>query len=178
MIRVGFSGTNWTGKSTTIQSFTHKHPNHKIDLISLSELVSQSPFPMIQDQTPEASRWMLEQLRARIAAPSAADLQLFDRTPVDILAFTQYAFDLQGVQANESLLSEIHKLISDFDVIFFSEISDEWPMGEAQAPHDIGFALLMDRYMNRAIRIYDVDVVRLPSCVTERDKLIVSKLVD
>ncbi len=102
VIRAGISGTNWTGKSVTIQDFPALHPTLTIETIMLADIARGCPYAMVEGQTPDASRWMLEEVTAVLERPSDVDIQLFDRTPVDILAFTQYAFDRETTPADET----------------------------------------------------------------------------
>ena len=104
MFRIGFSGTNWTGKTETIQRIVREHSELVINTISLSSLVNECPFPMIEEQTVEASKWMIEQVGA-ICSNNNGAIEIFDRTPLDILAFTLYAMDRTDVH-NQVVLED------------------------------------------------------------------------
>ena len=62
MIRAGISGTNWTGKTLTVRSFCNARSDPRIEVVSLSDYVTCSPFPMEQGQVPEASQWILQRM--------------------------------------------------------------------------------------------------------------------
>ena len=168
MIRVGISGTNWTGKTTSINQLCSTRIDCRIEVVTLSEYVSRCPHPMGENQTPEGSRWMFEQIKAKLRESSAADLQVFDRTPLDILAYTTYAFAQTRQEPDESLLSEIRELLGGFRHLFYAAPGEEWPVGVAPAPHEIGLALLMDWYMRRLLRKHGIQVVCLPWNLDER----------
>lgn len=176
MIRAGISGTNWTGKTTSIRALCDAHANRRIEVISLGELVRQCPHPTEQAQVPDASRWMLEQVAARLNAASDADIQVFDRTPLDILAYTQYAYRRLAEPSDESLIVGLHDLWARFDHVFYLAPEDEWPIGVSPEPMDIGFALLMDWYIRRVIRTAQRGVVRLPWQMDQRKALIEQRL--
>ncbi len=176
MIRAGISGTNWTGKSATIRSFVESHRATKVETIALSTLGGNCPHPMVEEQTADASRWMLNELAGLLERPSNADVQLFDRTPIDILAFTQYAFDRQAACTDEALIKDITELLPQYNTIFYARISDHWPLGTAPPPNEVAFALLMDRYMKQLIARLEVEVVWLPEELRERVQVITGHL--
>lgn len=171
-MRAGISGTNWTGKTETIQDFVDQHPTIKIETFVLADIARGCPYPMVEGQTPDASRWMLDQVTAVLEQPSNADVQLFDRTPLDILAFTQYAFDRETTPADQTLMSDIHRLLAKFEAIFYTSFANDWPVGTQPAPSEVAFALLMDRYINQMIDRLAIDVVRLPWKLSERPPII------
>jgi hypothetical protein len=89
MLRIGLSGTNWTRKTTTIQQVARALDPVPVDIVSLSSFVQQCPFPMGPVQTLDGSKWMVDQVAQILARPiPAGTVQIFDRTPLDILAFT------------------------------------------------------------------------------------------
>jgi hypothetical protein len=162
MLRIGLSGTNWTGKTMTIRAFCDAHANRRIEAVSLSDYVARCPYPMEREQIPDASRWMYEQVRERLEQPSDADVQLFDRTPLDILAFTRYAYDRLQQPVDSDLVSAIHSLLAFFNRVYLVSPSEEWPVGVAPSPERIAFALLMDWYLRQTIRGSVIPVIHLP----------------
>lgn len=168
MHRAGISGTNWTGKSTTIRQFVGQEASLAIDVITLSDFVAKCPHPMIQHQTPEASRWMVGQLQAVLGREPEGDLQLFDRTPVDVLAFTHYAFDRNGTGVDDELIDSIRDLLADFGSVYYTPVGEEWPVGVSPPPKDVAFALLIDRYIQQVSRRYGVRLVELPWSLPDR----------
>ena len=117
MFRAGLSGTNWTGKTETIRAFVAEHSELSIRTVSLSSFVDNCPFPMMEYQTVEASRWMIEQVGA-ICAEDGEEMVLFDRTPLDILAFTLYAESQTG-DSDPTVLEHALALVGSFDILFY-----------------------------------------------------------
>ena len=162
-MRIGLSGTNWTGKSTTARLLAEQTPTASFDQVSLSKIGSGCPFPMQEDQTLDASRWMAERVQSILDSPVEAQIQLFDRTPIDILAFTRLAADQAGSDADESVYNGIVDLLQHFDSLYYLPFSDAWPTIEVvKTPRKVAFALLMDRYMQTDIRELSIEVVILP----------------
>lgn len=170
MFRAGLSGTNWTGKTETIRRFVKDHPDLGIQMISLSSLVAQSPFPMMEEQTLEGSRWMTEQAKA-LCQEDGAEIQLFDRTPVDILAFTLYAESQTGIE-NTTIIKDILELVRCFDILFYVPVSNEWPANSPGSQHRIDFAREMDSYIRKGIDQFSLHVVSLPWDLAERQRLL------
>ena len=127
MLRFGLSGTNWTRKTTTIGILHSQLLPASVDSVSLSKLVSRSPHPMKAEQTVQASEWMVEQVRTVVDAPRGFDFQIFDRTPLDIMAFTRYAISRAGELDGTTICERVADLSRKFDAIFFCRPNDEWP---------------------------------------------------
>jgi hypothetical protein len=170
MLRIGLSGTNWTGKTETIKRFLRMHRDILIETMALSPLVTRCPFPMGENQTLEASLWMIEQVKT-LLGDSDAEVQVFDRTPLDVLAFTLYVQD-HTHSKNREILDNARQLIVQFDAVFYAELSHEWPISVHVTPDRIRFARLMDSYLRKAIEEFQVDVVPLPWKLDERDRLL------
>lgn len=170
MFRAGLSGTNWTGKTETIRRFVKEHPELSIKTVSLASLVDRCPFPMMEEQTLEGSRWMIEQVRA-IYQQDDAEMQLFDRTPVDIIAFTLYAESRTG-NGSPTVLEDALKLVSYFDILFYVPVVDEWPVNTSASRSKIQFALKMDSYIRTVIERFSLDMVSLPWDLAKRQSLL------
>jgi predicted ATPase len=170
MFRAGLSGTNWTGKTETISRFVREHPGLNIEIISLSALVDKCPFPMEENQTIEASMWMTEQVRG-LCEKNTKEMQLFDRTPIDILAYTLYA-ENKARSERLSIFENILELVRYFDTLFYLPVSNEWPVNAAPSQQEIAFALEMDSYIRKAIDRFELDVVSLPWDICERQRLL------
>lgn len=166
----GLSGTNWTGKTETIKRFVKEHPELPIKTVSLASLVDRCPFPMREGQTLEGSQWMAEQVAA-LCKKDTAEMQIFDRTPVDILAFTLYAENQTGSK-DASVLKNILELVRCFDLLFYLPISNEWPVNRSPSQNGIQFARQMDSYIRKAIEKFSLDVISLPWDRAERQRLL------
>lgn len=170
MFRIGLSGTNWTGKTETIRRFIREYPELNIEVVSLSALVEKCPFPMEENQTLEGSQWMIAQVAA-LCKKDTEEIQFFDRTPIDILAFTLYVEDRTG-EENESILESILELVRCFNIIFYLPISNEWPADAPQKHNKIDFARQIDSYIRKAIDQFELNVISLPWGLVERQRLL------
>jgi hypothetical protein len=165
MIRIGLSGTNWTRKTTTIQQLARRLAPVPVDIVSLSPLVEQCPFPMGPAQTLDGSKWMVERVGQILERPvPLGTVQIFDRTPLDILAFTLHANERAGhaFSATTSLLDAILSLSANFMLIFLCWPADEWPAPEAPSVGDVEFALSIDRLLRSAAQMSRSAIAELP----------------
>jgi len=131
---------------------------------------------MIKKQTFGASEWMFDKVsKILIDSNEKQGIEVFDRTPIDILAFTRYAADRDKVNEPEDLLSKTYNLLPSFDIIFYLEIDLSWPIIQKNTD-DIAFALLMQYYFNKIIHKYGIKVIRLPWNLELRYSLIIKKV--
>jgi hypothetical protein len=167
MTRFGLSGTNWTRKTTTIRRLEIALHPRPIEIVSLSAFIARCPYPVRQDQTLRTSRWMVEQVSNVLAHQIASDaVQIFDRTPVDVCAFTLYASErpeaVGRTQEVTELINEIRAQYARFDRIFICRPGDEWPNPVLPSEKDLVFAKLIDEYLDRATALGNERVIELP----------------
>jgi hypothetical protein len=130
---------------------------------------------MGREQTLEGSQWMLEQVKM-LTYGHQKDIQLFDRTPLDILAFTLYAEDRSN-KKNASIIEEAINQTKLFDTIFYLGLWDSWPVNMNASLEKVCFARLMDSYLRKAIEDFGIHVVPLPWQLSERNRLLSEHLM-
>ncbi len=175
MIRIGISGTNWTGKTSTIGRFVREHPEVNVQVTSLSSLVAECPFPMGQIQTLDGSKWMLMQVQQLLCSPTFADIHIFDRSPLDIIAFTFHAAQ-RAHRDCTSLCAEAVSLLEYFQTIYYLPILPEWPTGSIVNLKLVDFARKIDSLMQRAIGDLAIEVTSMPWDMDLRQHLLISHL--
>ena len=169
-MRIGLSGTNWTGKSTTIERFTAQYPGeHTPKVVSLTDLVEECPFPMNREQGLDGSKWMVDRM-SEMLAEAPRQLQIFDRTPLDVMAFTAYAAYKEKRSAGD-LLSRLQQMSSQFHHIFYLRPDPSWPVGVDPKVEDWSFALLIDHFMFRAFSEKFFNASAVPWAIPERLQL-------
>lgn len=160
MRRLAVSGTNWTRKTSTIMRL--KKADKSLLVVSLSPMVADAPHPMIQDQTLAGSKWITKEVSTRLQASSDKDgIEIFDRSPLDMLAFTMYA-ERNGGKRDIKLLSKIMMLSATFDVIYLLRPQEEWPHPVKPTRDKRNFALLMDFFLIEASAMLGDRVQELP----------------
>lgn len=171
MQRIGISGTRWTGKSTTVRTIVKQNPQLTIETFALGSLVEECPHATGEHQTLEASRWVTDRLAEILASPSTANVQVFDRTPVDVFAYTLLAQGGKKDRGRE-IFDDLLDLVRRFDRIFFVRASEQWPPDGPHSETEIEFALKMDGLMAEAVRRFELDVCILPWDLAARHDII------
>lgn len=179
-VRIGFSGTNWTRKTTTINRLVKAINDRPVKVIALSDFVRRCPYPMGQDQTLDASRWMLDQLEPVLRTrPPSSEIQVFDRTPLDVIAFTLYAADRCGKRASidvTRLIDAIREIGAQIDLVFLCRPNADWPSPERPSEVAQTFARQIDHYFTEALYLYTWQVLEMPWSVERRLSMIVTYL--
>lgn len=184
MLRIGLSGTNWTRKTTTIQQVAAALSPTPVEIVSLSSLVQQCPFPMGPAQTLDGSKWMVDQVTSILARPvPVGTIQVFDRTPLDILAFTLYAAErtagLPASCAAESAAGVSDTILSlavHFMLIFVCRPGGEWPAPETPPSDMLAFAKKMDSFMSLAAGYWKSQLCELSWDAGQRREQILARL--
>jgi len=174
MIRAALSGTNWTGKSTTIKTFCTRHLEIDISKFELSTLVKQCPYPVIQEQSMDSTEWIVGRLGNLLAQPIEAKIQLFDRSPIDVLAFNSYILARDQIAPNKKLTENIMLLVQQFDVLFLTQPGIVWPVdvNPTPDPNKVTFAKLIDRYILEVIEAHSIPIIELPWNLNERQNIL------
>jgi hypothetical protein len=118
---------------------------------------------------------MLEQVKM-LTDGCQKDIQLFDRTPLDILAFSLYAED-RSKEKNANIIEEAVNQTKLFDTIFYLGLWDSWPVNVNASLEKTCFARLMDSYLRKAIAEFEIQVVSLPWQFSERHRLLSEHLM-
>ena len=174
MLRAGLSGTNWTGKTETMRMFTEAHPGLDVSAVALSDICAECPYPTVADQTLEATHWIAGRLED-VCAKDVTGLQLFDRTPVDVLAFALYAEERERREDLE-LRDRLASVVRGFDTVFYVAPSQDWPVGVSPSSDEVEFAQLMDSYIQRAMSLLSLGAVSLPWDMQERQRILSERL--
>lgn len=131
---------------------------------------------MKQEQTIEGSAWMVREVRHTLANLLAVPYQAFDRTPLDIMAFTMYAADRQQATEVETVLAAIEDLSSVFDFIGLCSPEEDWPRPVFPGANDLEFARLMNNYLSKARARMKTTILDLPWDTNQRVALVLDRL--
>jgi hypothetical protein len=125
-MRIAVSGTHFMGKSTLIEDFVKKHPEYQSEAEPYYKLhtAGLSLEPPVED--------LLEELHYSIAEINKyKDIQniIFDRCPVDFIAYAMCALEQDDIDIHDSevaeLFPEIKEVLNNLDLIIFLPISKE-----------------------------------------------------
>ncbi len=131
-MRIAVSGTHFMGKTTLIEDFIKKHPNYKYEI---------EPYYKLQDEeTKELSLEpsldsLLEQLDYSIEQLNNNKNEstiIFDRCPIDFIAYSMCVLDQDSIDINDSEISErfteVKDALNNLDLIVFLPITKEHPI--------------------------------------------------
>lgn len=128
-MRIAVSGTHFIGKSTLIEDFIKRHPNYKSDIEPYYKLQNEKLMELSLEPSLDS---LLEQLDYSIEQlnewASEKDF-IFDRCPVDFLAYAICTLEQDSIDINESEVSdkflEIKEALNHLDLIVFLPIDKE-----------------------------------------------------
>lgn len=131
-MHIAVSGTHFMGKSTLIKDFVAKHPSYR----EVAE-----PYEALQDSLSDelALEPSIESLLAQLDhSIMEIDQQaneanvIFDRCPVDFIAYAMNALEYDDINVNDSVIAErfpdVKAALNHLDVIVFLPMTHEHPI--------------------------------------------------
>ena len=119
-MRIAFSGTSCSGKSTTIKHFLEKWPTYSLVKSGYRDLVKDNKHS--KDTTPKLQKEILDILCAESDKFTAHEKVIYDRCPLDNLVYTMWCYGkgISGFTENdmEYALFKVRQSMKNFDVIF------------------------------------------------------------
>lgn len=128
-MRIAVSGTHFIGKSTLIEDFIKKYPTYKCEIepyykLQDEKIIELSLEPSL-DSLQEQLTCSINQLNKNA---NEQDI-IFDRCPVDFLAYAMCALDYDSIDINDSEISEsfpdVKAALNNLDLIVFLPITKE-----------------------------------------------------
>lgn len=127
-MRVSVSGTSNTGKSTLIKNIQMIWKNYKTPDKSYRDFLTKEELEHSKKTTPETQRRILDCMIDQQMSESGADKILYDRCPLDNLAYTLYMFSKGKEGFNKSYVDETITLVKEsmrnLDIIFLLRYDD------------------------------------------------------
>ena len=160
-MRIAISGTHFIGKSTFIDDFLKIHPDYIHEIEPYYQLQEEQNIEFSEDPTLE---FLLEQLDYSITRLNDFSNQpnvIFDRCPIDFVAYSMYIMKQMGVDLNDSVVSErfpdIKEALENLDLIVFFPIIQEHEV-DYIAQEDRAYRKAIDKYFKKIYRdeIYDL----------------------
>lgn len=128
-MRIAVSGTHFIGKSTLIEDFIKQHPDYKCEIEPYYELQNEKSMELSLEPSLDS---LLEQLDFSIFQINESENEkniIFDRCPVDFLAYAMCTLDQDDININDSEVVErfpdIKSALNNLDLIVFLPITKE-----------------------------------------------------
>lgn len=121
-MRIAFSGTANTGKTTLIKNFVSVWSKYKTPTKSYRDVIVEKELQHSADTTIETQWAVLEFMIDQLQASSKTDKMVFDRCPLDNLAYTLWAYE-KGIEGfDKKFVDKTIKLVKEslrhIDIIF------------------------------------------------------------
>ena len=110
-------------------------------------------------------------MRNVLETPSEADIRIFDRSPLDVIAYTLHA-GRHEPEAVQTLIQDIVVLFKAFDRVFLLRPDGDWPTNCNPSEEDIEFARYVDNRMIEAVERFSLQVRSLPWSMDERARIL------
>jgi len=131
-MRIAVSGTHGMGKTTLIDDFIKIHPNYRYEIEPYYKLQDEKAMELSLEPTLES---MIEQLDYSIEQLNSCSNErniIFDRCPIDYIAYAMHIADQDLFDINDSEVSErftqVKEALNSLDSIVFLPITKEYPI--------------------------------------------------
>lgn len=128
-MQIAISGTHFMGKSTLINDFIKKHPNYYYEIEPYHQLQDEHGFEFSEELTLDGILQQLDFSIERINYHANASDIIFDRCPVDFLAYAMHTAAKHHMDLNDTEISErfpqIKEALKKLNLIVFLPIIKE-----------------------------------------------------
>lgn len=135
LMRIAISGSHSLGKSTLVHDWIASHPGFTREEEPYRALALHGPYEILfRDASTKLHNGI--QLYYNISRihrhSSAADDVIFDRAPIDYLAYSQYTSNKRTTDIDdafvESMIPAVRESLDHIDILAFVPMSNEWPV--------------------------------------------------
>lgn len=115
-IKVGFTGTHGTGKTTTCYDLATQIKKMGKDVNIITNTARSSPLPKNEQATVQSQNWIFSELIRR-ESESKAEVTIGDRTILDVWAY------MRRVSVDDAvvLLPFVQRYMKTYDIVFYAE---------------------------------------------------------
>jgi len=128
-MRIAVSATHFIGKSTLIEDFIKKHPHYKCESEPYYKLQDEKELEVSLEPSLDSFLEQLDYSLAQLNEKATEKNIIFDRCPVDFLAYAMCALEQDSIDINDSEVSErfpdIKEAIDSLDLIVFLPITSK-----------------------------------------------------
>lgn len=126
---ISVSGTQCIGKSTFIEDFIAQWPMYKTSDKTYRDVIKQNNLKVNRETTKESQRLILEAIVEDIQAAKKSDFVIFDRSPIDNLVYSLWAYEKNKGDIDNDFVADCIKIsrecIRKLDVMFLIPISKQ-----------------------------------------------------
>jgi len=148
-MRIAISGTHIIGKSTFIDDFINVHPDYIHEIEPYYQLQEEQLIEFSEEPTLESLLEQLDYSIKRLNYFSKKPNVIYDRCPIDFVAYSMYIMKQLGANIYSSVISErfsdIKDALENIDIIVFMPIIKR---------HNTHFNIPEDEAYRKAVDIY------------------------
>lgn len=128
-MRIAVSGTHFIGKSTLIEDFIKIHSDYKYEIEPYYKLQDEKSMELSLEPSLDSLLEQLDYSVGQINKLSNERNVIFDRCPVDFIAYAMCVTDQDSIDINDSEVSErfpeVKEALNNLDLIVFLPITKE-----------------------------------------------------
>jgi hypothetical protein len=160
-LRLAVSGSHGTGKSTLIAAFLDLRPEYRYEPEAYEALADDIAFNSSEGPSPEGLQSLLDYTIAAISRHAPDACVVFERSPVDYLAYAAASRDAWSAPSTREFLAAaapaVRASLRHLDLIALLPVSEAGPI-RARAEEDQRFRKRVDDRLRRALIDDDHDL--------------------
>jgi hypothetical protein len=151
-VRFAVSGSHSTGKSTLIAAFLAERPRYQHEAEAFELLADDVDLTPSEGPTPEGLQMLLEHTISTLASHEADAFVVFERSPVDYLAYAAASLSWPSGSAErfqQTFVPQVRKSLRRLDLIALAPVSATGP--EPRTGEDANFRRRVDEALRRTL---------------------------
>ena len=167
-MRIAISGAHSQGKSTVVWDWVKRHPHYIREEEPFRALHAEGYDIQFRQECNRLHNGIQMYYNAsRVNAYGASnDCVIFDRSPVDYIAYSQYTADYATTDIDnafvEGMVPRVRQTLEHIDLLVFVPISDQWPVemeDDGIRPIDLPYRSEVDAIFKQIYREKRFDVM-------------------
>jgi hypothetical protein len=131
-MRIAISGSANQGKSTLIKDFLNNWTAYKTPSDDYRKVLKEKNYPHSKKCTKEGQWAIVNSMIDEMQKYSKDDKVIFDRCPLDVLAYSLWSCEMRATDIEEDFINELIPLVKEslkhLDIIFFIPITKHSPV--------------------------------------------------
>jgi thymidylate kinase len=154
-IKIAFTGTHGTGKTTAALELTTELKKRKINAELISEAARSCPLPINKATTVKSQTWIFAEMIRR-EQECCSDVIICDRTLLDVIAYTERI----APDTAKSMRNFVRNYIRSYDVIFYIEPKEGYLTKDGTRSTDKKFQAEIKKLIDEELQNMDVETTK------------------
>jgi hypothetical protein len=131
-MRIAFSGTANTGKTTLVRDFLTVWPMYSTPQKTYRDLIIENKISHSKHVSKDGQRAILDFMVEQMKGKTLEDCIVYDRCPLDNIVYSMWANEKSGLTIDDAFISEcikkVRESIKDLDIIFWLPYNENIPI--------------------------------------------------